>query len=176
MDFWLSSTPQKKSSPPVSCVIYVIFFPPLSEERLFVKIIFCYPLVCGKTWSTESGLTDSLTDRLIDVQTARQTDERVGWRSIDQLNNLLSFAGGLTDLRIDRQTHSLTKGLTDWLTQIRGLSFRQIDQLTESLTDRLTIKLADWLTDSPTDWRTDWHTDWLTDLRTDWLTQWLADW
>ena len=106
----------------------------------------------------------------------RQTNGLVGW-PIDQLNNLLSFAGGLTDLRIDRQTHSLTKGLTDCLTQIHGLSFCQIDQLTESLTDRLTVKLADWLTDSPTDWRTDWHrlTHWLTDWLIDSMTSWLID-
>ena len=62
----------------------------------------------------------------------RQTNGLVGW-PIDQLNNLLSFAGGLTDIRTDRQT----------LTQIHGLSFCQIDQLTESLTDGLTVKLAD---------------------------------
>ena len=40
MDFWLSSTPQKKSSPPVSCGIYVIFLPTLVKNDYLLKLFF----------------------------------------------------------------------------------------------------------------------------------------
>jgi hypothetical protein len=112
------------------------------------------------------GLTDGMTNRLIDSPTDRLTG-----RPADGLTDLPtdSLTDGRTDPPTDSPTHGLTDGPADGMTD--GRTDPPTDSpadgpthgLTDPPADRLTGPPADALTDSPTDRPTDGMTDRLTD-------------